>query len=138
MENYVEIILADDNIEEGSLTIRALQRNNLASSVLHLTDGEEVIEYIRSNPAQKPRLILLDVKMPKVDGIEVLRYLKTDREWKNIPAVMFTSSGEEKDVAESYTLGANGYVVKPVSTDSFRSAIEGIGIFWMKLNKPTN
>ena len=83
----------------------------------------------------KPKLILLDLKMPKVDGIQTLKYIKGDPQWRHIPVVMLTSSKEEKDIVESYTLGVNAYIVKPVSSDNFKSAVHEIGLFWMTLNK---
>jgi two-component system, response regulator len=134
-ENYVDILFAEDNLEEANLTIRTLTKANLATNLLHLRDGEEVLNYLKSNPAQKPKLILLDLKMPKVDGIQVLKYLKGDDRWKAIPVVMLTSSKEEKDMVESYKIGVNAYIVKPVSSENFKNAVQEIGIFWMTLNK---
>ena len=135
METIVDILLAEDNLEEATLTIRTLKKNNLVTNVLHLRDGDEVIRYIRSNPVHKPKLVLLDLKMPKVDGIQALKEIKSDKDWKFIPVVMLTSSKEEKDIVDSYALGINAYIVKPVSTDNFKSAINEIGMFWMGLNK---
>jgi two-component system, response regulator len=135
MERYVDILFAEDNLEEANLTIRTLTKGKLASNLLHLRDGEEVLKFFQSNPVNLPKLILLDLKMPKVDGIQVLRFIKSDEKLKTIPVVMLTSSKEEKDMVESYRLGVNAYIVKPVSTENFRNAVQEIGIFWITLNK---
>jgi two-component system, response regulator len=135
MDQAFDILLAEDNLEEATLTMRTLRKNNLVQNLLHLRDGEEVLNYLQSRPVVKPRLILLDLKMPKVDGIQTLRYIKSDAAWRNIPVVMLTSSKEEKDIVESYSLGVNAYIVKPVSSDNFKNAVHEIGLFWMTLNK---
>jgi two-component system, response regulator len=137
-EQSVDILLAEDNIEEAKLTIRTLSKNNLSSNILHLRDGEEVLQYVNANPARKPKLILLDLKMPKVDGIQVLKFLKSEKEWKSVPVVMLTSSKEDRDIVESYSLGVNAYIVKPVSTEKFKTAVNDIGNFWMTLNQTTS
>jgi two-component system, response regulator len=134
MEKMVDILLVEDNLEEANLTMRTLSKNNFTSNLMHLRDGDEVIRYINSHPHHKPKLILLDLKMPKVDGIQVLRVLKSDAGWKGVPVVMLTSSKEEKDIVESYQLGVNAYIVKPVNTDNFKAAVKEIGSFWMMLN----
>jgi two-component system response regulator len=117
-----EILLVEDNMSDAKLTIRALKKHNLANNLVHLTDGAQALEYIFGNGefegrdvTQKPKVIFLDIKMPKVSGLEVLRVLKTDEVTKNIPIVMMTSSKEEKDIIESHKLGVNSYVVKPTS-----------------------
>jgi two-component system response regulator len=133
----VEIILIEDNPDDAGLTIHALKKHNLANNLLHLQDGEEALTYLFSEEmTQTPKVILLDLKMPKVDGIEVLRQLKSDEEKKVIPVVVLTSSKEERDILESYKLGVNAYIVKPVDFDKFVKAIAEIGFFWLLLNQP--
>jgi two-component system, response regulator len=135
--NAVEILLVEDNLDDAGLTIRALKKHNLANNLLHLLDGEEAINYLFSEKITSiPKVILLDLKMPKVDGIEVLRKLKADERKKIIPVVVLTSSKEEKDIVESYKLGVNAYIVKPVDFDKFAKAISEIGFFWLLLNQP--
>jgi two-component system response regulator len=136
MEN-VDILLVEDNMDDAGLTIRALKKHNLANNILHVQDGEEALQFLfTASTHQPPKLILLDVKMPKVDGIEVLRQIKSDANLKVIPVVMLTSSKEERDVIESYKLGVNAYIVKPVEFDHFVKAVADLGFFWMLLNEP--
>jgi two-component system response regulator len=133
----VEILLIEDNPDDAGLTIHALKKHNMANNLLHLHDGEEALGYLFSDEmTQIPKVILLDLKMPKVDGIEVLRRLKSDESRKIIPVVVLTSSKEDRDVLESYKLGVNAYVVKPVDFDKFAKAIADIGVFWLLLNQP--
>jgi len=135
--NSVEILLVEDNQDDAGLTIRSLTKSNLANNLLHLKDGEAAIEYLDSNKDKNlPKLILLDLKMPKVDGIEVLKHVKHDENFKKIPVVILTSSAEEKDVIESYKLGVNAYIVKPVNFTKFAEAVTKIGFFWLVLNQP--
>lgn len=135
--NLVEIILVEDNPDEAGLTIRALKKYNLANHLLHLQDGEEALNFIfNEKMAGLPKVIILDLKMPKVDGMEVLRKLKSDEHYKMIPVVVLTSSKEERDIVESYKLGVNAYIVKPVDFDKFVKAISEIGFFWLLLNQP--
>jgi len=135
--NAVEILLIEDNPDDAGLTIRALKKYHLANHLLHLSDGEEALNYIFSeNLTTIPKIILLDLKMPKVDGIEVLRKIKSDEHKKIIPVVVLTSSKEERDIVESYKLGVNAYIVKPVDFDKFVKAISEIGFFWLLLNQP--
>ncbi len=136
MENsIVEILLVEDNPDDAELTIRALRKNNLANNLLHLHDGEEALQFLFSeNSNSIPKLILLDLKMPKVDGIEVLKILKNDDKKKIIPVVVLTSSKEEQDVIKSYQLGVNSYIVKPVEFDKFMNAVAEVGLFWLLLN----
>jgi two-component system response regulator len=135
--NPVDILLVEDNQEDAELTIRALKKQNLANSLIHLQDGEEALNYLFSTEAgHLPKLVLLDLKMPKVDGIEVLRKIKADELRKVIPVVLLTSSREERDIAESYKLGVNAYIVKPVEFDKLVSAVSDIGLFWLILNQP--
>lgn len=135
--NTVEILLIEDNPDDAGLTIRALKKHNLANHLLHLQDGEEALNFIFGQKmASIPKVILLDLKMPKVDGIEVLRKIKADEQTKIIPVVVLTSSKEEKDIVESYKLGVNAYIVKPVDFDKFVKAVSEIGFFWLLLNQP--
>jgi two-component system response regulator len=135
--NIVELLLVEDNAEDAELTIRALKKHHLANNLLHLHDGEEALNFLfSSNSSTMPKIILLDIKMPKVDGIEVLRRIKNDPYRKVIPVVVLTSSKEERDIIESYKLGVNAYIVKPVEFDKFVKAVSEIGFFWLILNQP--
>jgi two-component system, response regulator len=137
VNNAVEILLIEDNAEDAELTIRALRKFNLANHLLHLQDGEEALNFLFSSDAYTmPKIILLDIKMPKVDGIEVLRRIKSDPYRKIIPVVVLTSSKEERDIIESYKLGVNAYIVKPVEFEKFIKAVSDIGFFWLILNEP--
>lgn len=136
MHNSVEILLVEDNPDDAGLTIHALKKHNLANNLLHLLDGEEALAYLFSpNLSSIPKVILLDLKMPKVDGIEVLRRIKSDDRLKVIPVVVLTSSKEDRDIVESYKLGVNAYIVKPVDFEKFVKAISEIGLFWLLLNQ---
>lgn len=141
----IDIILVEDNTADAELTIRALKKNGIANSLIHLKDGEEALDYIFCRGAYEkrsisdiPKLILLDIKMPKVDGIEVLRKIKSDKRTKIIPVVLLTSSKEEKDIVESYHLGVNSYIVKPVEFDGFVKAVSDLGLYWLLLNQLPN
>lgn len=140
--NIVEILLVEDNPYDAELTLRALQKNHLANRVILVTDGEEALDYIFARGAYSnrrienaPRVILLDLKLPKVDGLEVLKALKGDQRTKMIPVVILTSSKEEKDIVESYRLGVNSYIVKPVDFDKFVDAVNSLGLYWLLLNQ---
>ena len=138
----VEILLIEDNAEEAELTIRSLKKNNLANNLVHIDDGEEALAFIFStgkyaankNPLQ-PKLVLLDLKLPKVNGLEILRQIKSNEQTKVIPVVMLTSSKEESDIIESYRLGVNSYIVKPVNFDSFTKAVAELGLYWVIHNQ---
>jgi CheY-like chemotaxis protein len=136
------IVLIEDSAQDVELTLAALTKARLANDVIILRDGEEALEYLcckgRHETREKgnPALVLLDIKLPKVDGLEVLGYLKRDSDLKNVPVVMLTSSREEPDLAKSYELGANGYVVKPVRFSDFTKAVQDLGGFWAVLNEP--
>lgn len=133
----VEVLLIEDNPEDAELTIRVLKKNNLANNLVHLHDGEEALEFLFAKGNNNiPKLILLDLKMPKVDGIEVLKKIKADDQRKIIPVVILTSSKEERDIIESYNLGVNAYVVKPVEFEKFVNAVANLGLFWLILNQP--
>jgi len=133
----VEILLIEDSLDDAELTIRALRKRNLTNRLRHISDGEEAMHYLFDGSNQAfPKLILLDLKMPKVSGIEILRKLKGDPRMKVIPVVILTSSKEEQDIIESYELGVNAYIVKPVDFDKFLDAVSQVGLFWMLLNQP--
>jgi len=137
MQNkVVEILLVEDSLEDAELIVRTLKKHNLANHLLHVQDGEEALNYLMNENEFLPRLILLDLKMPKVDGIEVLKVLKAHPQKKLIPVVVLTSSREERDIVESYRLGVNAYIVKPVDFEKFVKAIADIGLFWLILNQP--
>ena len=133
----IEVLLVEDNPDDAELTIRALKKQNLANNLLHVGDGEEALNYLFSKgQTDHPRLILLDLKMPKVDGIEVLRKIKNDPVKKLIPVIVLTSSKEDRDIVEAYKLGVNAYIVKPVDFEKFVNAVSEIGLFWLTLNQP--
>ena len=142
MSDLKRILLAEDNPNDIELTLSALEEHHLANEVVVTHDGAEALDYLyrkgeftmRGNG--NPAVILLDLKMPKVDGLEVLRKIKSDPALKTIPVVMLTSSREEKDLIESYALGVNAYVVKPVNFTEFVSAVKQLGIFWALINQP--
>jgi two-component system, response regulator len=136
-EERVEILLAEDNAEDAEMTLRALKRNNLANRVHWVKDGAEALEYLLG-ASQPPKLVLLDIKMPKVDGIEVLRRLKENPATRGIPVVVMTSSNEERDVVDSYRLGVNSYIVKPVQFDAFMETVAKIGLYWVLTNRVPN
>jgi len=138
----VEILLVEDNPEDAEITIRALKKVNLANRLVHVEDGQEALDFLFSQGAfagrvgaNQPRLILLDIKMPKVDGIEVLRRVKEDATTKTIPVVIMTSSAEEKDILNTYNLGVNSYVVKPVDFNQFLKAVSELGLYWLLINR---
>ena len=131
----VEVLLIEDNPDDAELTIRVLNKHHLANNLVHLHDGEEALNFLFSTNNNTPKLILLDLKMPKVDGIEVLRKIKGDQHKKMIPVVILTSSKEERDIIESYQLGVNAYVVKPVEFEKFVEAVAQLGLFWLLLNQ---
>jgi CheY-like chemotaxis protein len=136
------ILLAEDNAKDIELTLAALEEHNLANDVVVVRDGQEALDYLKQEGKYKmrtkgnPAVILLDIKMPKVDGLQVLKTLKTDPDLKMIPVVMLTSSREEKDLVQSYSLGVNAYVVKPVNFADFVTAVKELGSFWAVINEP--
>ena len=137
----VEILLVEDDPADAELTLRVLRKKHLANSVTWVRDGAEALDFIfrRGAYAQRsddpPRLVLLDLKLPKVDGIEVLRQLKGDEHTRSIPVVMLTSSAEEADIVKSYQLGVNSYIVKPVDFEQFGETVAGTGLYWMLMNR---
>ncbi|HTE24991.1 response regulator [Flavitalea sp.] len=135
-KNVGEILLVEDNMDDAALTIRALKKVNLADSVIHLEDGQEALDYLFGGKYTiKPKVIMLDIKMPRVDGIEVLRRVKADESTRAIPVVIMTSSSEEKDLIASYQLGVNSYVVKPVEFENFAKAVSELGMYWLLTNQ---
>jgi len=140
--NAVEILLVEDNPRDVELTMRAFNKHNLANKVQVVRDGAEALDYLFATGAYKhrnaedhPKVVLLDLKLPKVDGLEVLRQVKSDERTKTIPVVVLTSSREEKDVLESYKLGVNSYITKPVDFDKFLDAVGELGMYWLLLNQ---
>src|SRR5665213_2819012 len=137
----VEILLVEDNPQDAEISLRALTRANFANHVRWLKDGEEALEFLFSEgpyetkPPPRPRVMLLDIKMPKVDGIEVLRRIKADPRTRSIPVVMLTSSNEESDLVRSYDLGVNSYLVKPVDFQRFSEEVTRIGYYWVAMNQ---
>ncbi len=134
--NKVEILLVEDNPHDAEMTIRALKKSNLANRLIHVKDGAEALDFIFARGAfaerqmeNRPKVILLDIKMPKVDGIEVLRQIKSNADTRIIPVVIMTSSQEEQDVITSYNLGVNSYVVKPVDFEGFAKAVSELGFY---------
>jgi two-component system, response regulator len=143
LADELEILLVEDNIHDAELTIRALKRRNLANNLVHVQDGAEALDFLFGQGAyahrdigQHPKVVLLDLKLPKVDGLEVLRAIKSDPRTKRIPIVVMTSSQEQRDVVESYQLGVNSYVVKPVDFNNFSKAVAELGCYWVLLNHP--
>jgi two-component system response regulator len=138
----IEILLVEDNVYDAEMTIRALKKINLANKLIHVKDGAEALDFIFAKGAfahreieNKPKVILLDIKMPKVDGIEVLRQIKSNETTRTIPVVIMTSSKEEQDLITSYDLGVNSYVVKPVDFESFAKAVSELGFYWLITNQ---
>ncbi|MGB8581887.1 MAG: response regulator [Candidatus Sulfotelmatobacter sp.] len=142
MSDAVEILLVDDSPEDVELTIRALRRHKIANDIEVVEDGAEALDFLFCRGAYKerkfphpPKLILLDLKLPKVDGLEVLRAMRADDRTKTIPVVILTSSKEQKDLVTGYNLGVNAFVQKPVDFEQFGEAIRHIGMFWMLVNQ---
>lgn len=138
----IEILLVEDNKNDAELTIRALRKKNVTNSIVHLKDGASAINFLfgreefkHRDTSVKPRVILLDLKMPKVDGLEVLKIIKSDELTRKIPVVVLTSSRENPDIERAYELGANSYIVKPVEFESFSQVISDLGLYWMLLNQ---
>jgi two-component system, response regulator len=139
----IEILLIEDNLEDAELIIRTLKKNNVSNKLLHLTDGVEALDFLFAEGnyshrkiENRPRVILLDLNLPKLNGIEILRKIKNDDRTKTIPVVIMTSSSEAKDIIESYQIGVNGYIVKPVSFADFAKTVSDIGFYWLLVNNP--
>jgi two-component system response regulator len=139
----VDILLVEDNPQDAELTTRALKKNNLANRLFTVEDGAEALDFVfcrgkyatRDN-GHSPKVVLLDLKLPKVSGLEVLRALKQDERTRAIPVVVVTSSREDPDIKTAYSLGANSYVVKPVDFDAFAEAVSSLGLYWLLVNQP--
>jgi CheY-like chemotaxis protein len=135
----VEVLLVEDSPDDAELTLRALRKNNLANHIVHVKDGAEALEWLFApgDAAVRacPKVILLDLKLPKVDGLEVLRAVRADPRTKRIPVVVLTSSREEQDLVRSYELGVNSYIVKPVDFDKFTKAVMEAGHYWLLVNE---
>jgi CheY-like chemotaxis protein len=142
MAELKRILLVEDSTNDVELTLSALAENHLANEVIVVRDGEEALDYLfrrgifKMRTPGHPAVVLLDLKLPKVDGLEVLEKVKADPELRTVPVVMLTSSREEQDVVKSYHLGVNAYVVKPVAFDAFVQALKELGLFWAVLNEP--
>jgi two-component system, response regulator len=139
----VDVLLVEDNPDDAGLVIRELKKKNLGNKLIHLTDGAEALDFLfgRGKYAERriedrPKVVLLDLKMPKVDGLQVLRAIRQDDRTKFIPVVVMTSSREERDIIDSYSMGVNAYVVKPVGFDNFSKAVAELGLFWILVNQP--
>lgn len=141
--NEIEILLVEDNMGDAELTIRALKKKNLANNLIHLENGADALDYIFAEGIYAarslnniPTLILLDLNMPKIGGIEVLQKIKSDERAKKIPVVILTSSKEDPDIEKCYSLGANSYIVKPVEFDKFVNTVDELVLYWLVLNQP--
>jgi two-component system, response regulator len=139
----LEILLIEDNPRDAELAMRALKKNNLVNRLVWVKDGAEAIDYIFGRPeapgafsGSRPKLVLLDLKLPKVDGLEVLERLKRDPQTRNIPVAVLTSSREEMDIVRSYQAGVNSYIVKPVNFEKFTEAVMQLGMYWLLINEP--
>jgi two-component system response regulator len=140
-QQEVEVLLIEDNARDAELTVRTLTKRNLASRITHLKDGRQALDWLFGlgafagrNPSVHPKVVLLDLKLPKLDGLEVLRAIRADERTRLLPVVALTSSREERDVIECYRLGVNSYVVKPVDFDSFSSVVAEVGHYWLLVN----
>ena len=142
-EGSVDILMVEDNPNDEELTLHALRKYRLANNIRVVRDGQEALEYIfctgrfsTRDIEDRPHVILLDIKLPLIDGLEVLRRIKQDSRTRTIPVVMLTSSREERDLIESYRLGVNSYIVKPVDFDQFKESARALGMYWLLLNRP--
>ncbi|WP_428236484.1 response regulator [Gracilimonas sp.] len=144
-ERSVEILLVEDNKRDADLTLRALKKKKLSNKVVWVKDGEEALEYLFAKGryadrsiTDKPKVVLLDLKMPKVDGLEVLKEIRNNSVTEKLPVVIMTSSKEEQDIVQSYEYGVNSYIVKPVDFKKFMESVADVGFYWLLLNQPTN
>ena len=144
MISEVDILLIEDSLDDAEMTLRALKKINLDNNIVHLENGQEALDFLFAKGkfetlrlSSQPKVILLDIKMPKVDGMEVLRRIKSDKRTRMIPVVIMTSSSEEKDLVTSYKLGVNSYVVKPVDFENFSRAVGELGLYWLLANRST-
>lgn len=141
MKDEIEILIVEDNPNDAELILRVFKKHNLVNKCLVLKDGAEALAFLfpdaaGGGPARVPKVILLDLKLPKVDGLEVLRRMKADARTRTIPVVVLTSSTEEKDIKSAYGLGVNSYVAKPIKFDEFARTAAALGMYWLLLNKP--
>lgn len=141
--NAVEILIVEDNPQDAELTLRAIRKNNLANKFYVAEDGEEALDfifcrgkYIQRNFSSPPKVIFLDLKLPKISGLEVLQEIKSDPQTKSLPVVMVTSSREDPDIRRAYEFGVNSYVVKPVNFEDFLNAMSQTGLYWLLVNQP--
>lgn len=142
--NSVDLLLVEDNLHDAELAIRELKKHHIANNLVHLKDGEQALDFLFGtgqfegvrNILFPPKLVLLDIQMPKVNGIQVLETIKTDERTKSTPVVILTSSKEDPDIQRCYALGANSYIVKPVNFEGFSEAIRNLGFYWLLLNQP--
>jgi len=139
----IEILLVEDSQQDAEMTTRALRKSNITNNLIHLKDGASALEFLFGkgqfegrDTSKKPKVILLDLKMPKVDGIEVLASIKSNEITRQIPVVVLTSSNENPDIQKCYSLGVNSYIVKPVEFENFMKAISDLGLYWLLLNQP--
>ncbi len=143
MNNQIQILLVEDNPRGAEVTLRALRKRNLGNDVIHVRDGQEALDWLFGPNADGredgnlPKLVLLDLKLPKIDGLEVLKAIRSDERTRLLPVVIMTSSSEQRDVVESYERGVNSYVVKPVEFDNFSAAVAELGHYWLIVNHPT-
>jgi len=142
-DDNIEILFAEDSVDDALLTLRALKKSGLSNKILHVKDGAEALDflsskgnYLNQTPPEHLKLVLLDLKMPKVSGLEVLIKLKSNPIFKSIPVVILTSSKEDPDIKECYAQGANSYIVKPVDSDNFFQTIKNLSLYWMISNQP--
>ena len=135
-EQQVDILLVEDNPQDAEMTIRALRKHHLANSIHHAKDGAEAVAFLFGSDAtaRRPKVVLLDLKLPKVDGLEVLQKVKSNEATRTIPVVVLTSSKEERDMVESYRLGVNSFITKPVEFEKFMEAVQQLGLYWLLLN----
>lgn len=138
-----DILIVEDNPNDAHLAIRSLKQNRLTNTIVHLSDGPAALDYLFAegeysgrDPLDLPKVVLLDLKLPKLDGLQVLARIRMNPRTKVLPVVILTSSQEERDLIESYKLGANSYIVKPVEFDNFTKAVQEVGLYWLLLNKP--
>ena len=142
MNTPLQILLVEDNPHDAELTIRALRKRHLANHLIHVSDGQSALDFLFGTGVyegrdvlHQPKVVLLDLKLPKLDGIAVLRQIRADERTRLLPVVVLTSSHEDRDVIESYQLGANSYIVKPVEFENFSEAVSNLGLYWLLLNE---